>query len=56
LYLFTNERPESYLTPTTAEGGDALWDEIIRRGPFDAGLAIEAASATDRLFCWPAVE
>lgn len=53
VYLFTDERPESYLIPTIAEGGHELWLEIIRRGLFDAGLAIEAASAIDRLFCWP---
>ena len=56
IYLFTDERPESYLIPTEAGGGAALWDEIIRRGVFDAELAIEAASATDRLFCWPLAE
>lgn len=53
VYLFTDERPESYLIPTIAEGGHELWLEIIRRGLFDAGLAVEAASAIDRLFCWP---
>jgi hypothetical protein len=56
IYLFTDERPESYLIPTEAGGGAALWDEIIRRKLFDAELAIEAASATDKLFCDPAAE
>lgn len=56
VYLFTDERPESYLIPMIAVGGDALWDEIIRRGLFDAGVAIEAASAIEGLFCWPAAD
>ena len=53
VYLFTDERPESYLIPLIASGADALWDEIIRRGVFDAELAIKAASSIDKLFCWP---
>jgi hypothetical protein len=53
VYLFTDERPESYLIPMMAVGADALWDEIIRRGLFDAELAIEAASSVDKLFCHP---
>jgi hypothetical protein len=53
VYLFTDERPESYLIPLIAVGADALWDEIIRRGVFDAETAIKAASSIDKLFCWP---
>ncbi|HEV7904697.1 MAG TPA: hypothetical protein VGO96_12710 [Pyrinomonadaceae bacterium] len=54
LYLFTDERPESYLVPMHAVGADALWDEILRRELFDAEMAIKAASSIDKLFCWPA--
>lgn len=53
LYLFTDERPESYLIPMIAVGADALWDEILHRKLFDAELAIEAASSSEKLFCWP---
>ena len=53
IYVFTNERPESYLIPTEAAGGDALWDEIIRRNLFDTEVAIQAMSSTNELFCWP---
>ncbi len=54
IYLFSSERPESYLIPTEADGGTALWNEIIKRGLFDAELAIKAATAPpDSLFCWP---
>ena len=53
IYIFTDERPESYLIPTEANGGSSLWDEIIRRRLFEAELAIEAMTSTGRVFCWP---
>lgn len=53
IYIFTDERPESYLIPTEANGGSALWMEIIERKLFDAEMAIEAATATNELFCSP---
>lgn len=56
VYVFTSLRPESFVVPTEADGGGAFWDEVIRRGLFDAGLAIEAASAPTGLFCWPPPE
>ena len=56
IYIFTDERPESYLIPIAASGGDALWDEIIHRDLFDAEVAIQGMSSTTRLFCCPAIE
>lgn len=53
IYIFTIKRPESYLIPTEADGGSNLWGEIIERGFFDAELAIEAAHATEGVYCWP---
>jgi hypothetical protein len=54
LYIFTDERPESYVIPMDADGAPQLWDEIITRGLFDAELAIKAAMAMDGdLLCWP---
>jgi len=53
IYIFTDERPESYLIPTEANGGRSLWDEILRRRLFDAELAIKAMTSTGRLFCCP---
>jgi hypothetical protein len=53
LYIFTRQRPESYPIPIEAFGGQELWAEIIRRGLFDARLAIRAAMASEGLFCWP---
>ena len=54
IYVFTTVRPESYVIPTEAHGGAELWSEILRRKLFDAALAIEAASSTGGLYCWPA--
>ena len=54
IYIFIKSRPESYLIPTEADGGSALWGGIIDRGLFDADLAIKAATASsEELFCWP---
>ena len=53
IYVFTSARPESYAIPIEAKGGAEFWDEILRRKLFDAELAIEAASATSGVFCWP---
>jgi hypothetical protein len=54
IYIFTDERPESYLIPTEASGGLDLWNEIIRRALFNAELAIKAASSpAGELFCDP---
>jgi hypothetical protein len=56
IYVFTSNRPESYAIPSEAKGGSAFFSEIIRRGLFDAELAIKAASSTDGLYCWPPLE
>ena len=54
LYIFTDERPQSYIIPMDAYGALQLWSEIIKRGLFDAEIAIQAASASsDELLCWP---
>jgi hypothetical protein len=36
IYVFTEERPESYAIPIEAAGGMALWNELIGRGLFSA--------------------
>jgi len=54
IYIFTSKRPESYVIPTEARGGQDVWSEFIRRGLFDAQLAIQAAGSANGLFCWPA--
>jgi hypothetical protein len=55
LYIFTSERPDSYVIPTEAKGASELWGEIIHRGLFDARLAITAATSSEGIFCWPPV-
>jgi hypothetical protein len=55
IYVFTSQRPESYAIPAEASGGSELWNEIVRRGLFDAELAIVAMGSTEGLFCWPPV-
>ena len=47
IYIFTRARAESYLIPTEAIGGQALLQELIHRGLFDAELAIQAMSTTN---------
>ena len=56
IYIFTDERPESYAIPAEADVEGALWNEILRRQLFDAEVAIQAMSSTNQLFCWPAIE
>ncbi len=53
LYVFSRQRPESYAIPMFAAGAPDLLQELIRRGLFDAQLAIDAATAEAGLFCWP---
>jgi hypothetical protein len=53
MYILTDARPESYVIPTEAEGGLALWSEILERKLFDADMAIKAAMTTNELFCHP---
>jgi hypothetical protein len=55
IYIFTSDRPESYLIPTEAFGGPQLWGEIVRRGKFDEKLAKEMIKK-DGLYCWPPVK
>jgi hypothetical protein len=53
IYVFTSQRPESYVIPTEAGGGSEIWSEILRRGLFDPELAIRATASVEGLFCWP---
>jgi hypothetical protein len=53
IYVFTEGRAESYAVPIEADGGPAFWDEILRRGLFDAELATTAAASPAGTYCWP---
>jgi len=56
LYIFTSLRLESWLVPIEADGGQELLSGLIRRGLFDASLAITAARAHEGMFCWPSLD
>ncbi|MFN3265336.1 MAG: hypothetical protein ACK41E_00700 [Deinococcales bacterium] len=53
LYIFTNQRQESYLIPTEATGGSALIGELVRRGLFSVELMLEATQHQGELYCHP---
>jgi hypothetical protein len=44
------------LTASWRIGADAFWRELLRRGLFDADLAMKVAAAEEGLFCWPEAE
>jgi hypothetical protein len=53
IYVFTKGRAESYAVPMDAGGGHEFWDELVRRGLFDAELAAKAMTLVDGVLCWP---
>ena len=55
LYIFTNQREESYLIPMECIGGSELWGEIIERELYDAELAIKIMSEDIGIYCWPEI-
>jgi hypothetical protein len=55
IYIFTRQRPESYIFPLGTDEGQALLGELIRRRLFDAELAVRAAVG-EGLYCWPEVQ
>ena len=57
LYIFTTLRPESFVIPTEADGGDALFVALFGRGYFPDEVFRQAISSTDGgFYCWPALE
>jgi len=54
IYVFTTQRPESFVIPTEARGGAEFWSQIAKRGLFPADLMIKAASLEEgKVLCWP---
>ncbi len=53
IYIFASDRPESRRIPMEAPGGDALWNELLRRGLFPYDLAIRAMGSPEGFFIWP---
>lgn len=57
ILLFVEGQEASYLIPMEADGGLAMWSQILDRELFDAKLAIELATSSDEEYhCWPSVE
>ena len=54
IYVFTSLRPESFVVPIEANGGDAFFQALVARGLFPEDLAGKAITSTDGgLYCWP---
>jgi hypothetical protein len=57
IYVFTSLRPESFVIPTEASGGSALFGALVGRGLFPLDLLTRANASTDGgLYCWPPLE
>lgn len=57
IYVFTTQRPESYVVPTEASGGDAFFGALVGKGFFPAELMGKAITSTNGgVYCWPALE
>ena len=55
IYIFTTQRPESFVVPTEAKGGLEFWFRVVERGLFPSEMAIKAASLPEgEMVCWPA--
>ena len=56
LYIFTSQRPESFVVPTEASGGTELLNELMRRKHLPADIVIKASGSPEgTLLCWPAL-
>lgn len=52
-YIFTTQRPESYVIPVDADGAEELLEQLLERGLFSSNLLIDACQAGEGLLCWP---
>jgi len=54
LYVFTTQRPESYVIPTEGRGGPAFFGALVERGLFPRDLFAKAMGSTGgATYCWP---
>ncbi len=54
IYVFTSNRPESYVVPVDGNGGAKFLMELGKRNLFPYKLIINASTDTDtELICWP---
>lgn len=56
-FVFTSERPEPFMVPVEANGGDAFWRALRQRGLFPDAVSAAAVQSTDGGYhCWPEQE
>jgi hypothetical protein len=53
VFIFTNQKPESYQIPMEATGASVLMGELARRGLFSSTLLLEAMQNSGELYCHP---
>jgi hypothetical protein len=54
IYVFTSLRPESFVIPTEANGGEAFLQTLTAKGLFPEEVAGRAfTSSNGGLYCWP---
>ena len=53
VFIFTNQKPESYQIPMEAVGAPDLMSELGRRGLFSPTLYLEAIQHSGELYCHP---
>lgn len=56
LYIFTNQRPESYVIPLEAKNGEPFWMLVIDKGYFDEKLSVQAMLTPEGMFCYPSLD
>jgi hypothetical protein len=53
VFIFTNQKPESYQIPMEAIGASELMGELSQRGLFSTTLLLEAMQHEGVLYCHP---
>ncbi len=53
IYIFVKGREQSYRIPSTASNAEGLWAEILRRGLFDAEVAVQLMATSGEIHCFP---
>ena len=50
---FPLKKGNKVIIPVTETGGEALWEEIKKRGLFDQNLAVHAEMSENEITSWP---
>jgi hypothetical protein len=57
VYVFTSQRPESFVIPIEAKGGMEFWSRVLSLDLFPSDLATKATSLPEGAsLCWPPVD